>query len=149
MTATIGEHEIVSVRVYNCSRERLFRAWTDAAELALWWGPEGFRNEFRKFDPTAGAEWLLVMRGPDGAEYPLRYVFVEVAPPERIVLKHPHDVHEFRLAATFEQSDGSTRLTFRQTFAHAEEFERVKDFCAAANEQNLDRLERLVSGNGQ
>ncbi|MNR62863.1 hypothetical protein D3C85_1849960 [compost metagenome] len=66
-------------------------------------------------------------------------------PGERIVLDHL-PLPEFRVTATFEALEGRTRLTFRQRFKSTEEFERIKAFCANANEQNLDRLEAVLAG---
>lgn len=55
--------------------------------------------------------------------------------------------HEFRLTATFEELEGGTgtKLTFRQTFGKAEEFEQVKGYCVEGNKQNIDRLQQLLA----
>jgi len=137
---TDADREIVTVRVTDAPRERVWRAWTEAEHLARWWGPSGFSNTFDVFDPRPGAEWRFTMHGPDGKDYKNRSVFVEVAPPERIVLDHLSG-HRFRLTATFDGAGGKTRVTFRQTFETAAEYAKVKGFVVDANEQNMDRLE--------
>ncbi|PJZ49977.1 hypothetical protein CH362_06575 [Leptospira saintgironsiae] len=39
--------EIVSTRVVNFPREKVFKAWTDPEQLKNWWGPKGFQNVIR------------------------------------------------------------------------------------------------------
>ena len=55
--STFAEREIVSARVFDVPRERIFSAWTDPAHLAHWWGPKGFRNSFHEFDLRPGGNW--------------------------------------------------------------------------------------------
>lgn len=57
---------IVTTRVFNAQRERMFRAFTDTNQLARWWGPKGFSNTFREFDTRPGGHWRFIMHGPDG-----------------------------------------------------------------------------------
>jgi hypothetical protein len=61
------------------------------------------------------------------------------------VFKHLLPVHVFWLTATFEDVEGKTKLTFRQLFETAEECNRIKEFVIEANEQNLDRLEAVIT----
>ncbi|QJD85595.1 SRPBCC family protein [Cohnella herbarum] len=140
-----GENEIVTSRVFDFPRELAFRAWTTPEWLARWWGPEGFTNTFHECDMRPGGTWRLTMHGPNGVDYPNHSVFVEIVPSERIVLDHLSG-HEFRVVATFEGLDESrTRVTFRQRFKLKEEFEEAKTYCIEANEQNFDRLGKLLS----
>lgn len=140
------DEEIVSSRVFDAPRERVFHAFTDAGTLAEWWGPEGFTNAFHVFDPRPGGDWRFTMRGPDGAEYAMEKVFEEVVAPERIVVRHVDPVHAHRLTMTFaEAGKGRTELTWRMRFDLEEEYRRVKDFIVGANEQNLDRLQALLA----
>jgi uncharacterized protein YndB with AHSA1/START domain len=122
-------------------RELVFKAWTDPDHLAQWWGPKGFTNTFQEFDPKPGGFWRLVMHGPNGVDHPNESVFVEVAPPERIVFRHLEPVHAFLTTVTFTDRDGKTEIVWSMLFDSAAEFDRVKAFVAVANEQNLDRLE--------
>jgi uncharacterized protein YndB with AHSA1/START domain len=84
------------------------------------------------------------MHGPDGVDYPNHNVFVEIVPPEQVVFDHLSG-HEFRVTATFEGLEGRTRVTFRQLFKKKEEFEQAKPYCIEGNEQNLDRLDKLLA----
>lgn len=135
-----SDREIVTTRVIDAPRGRVFDAWTDPDRLARWWGPKGFTNTFEEFDPRPGGVWRFVMHGPNDVDYPNRSVFVEVARPERIVLDHVSRPL-FRLVATFAGQRGKTKLTFRQQFGSAAECDKIKTIAVEANEENLDRLE--------
>lgn len=140
---SMGKNELISTREFDVPQELVFRAWTTPDLLARWWGPHGFTNTFHECDIRPGGTWRLTMHGPDGTDYPNHNVFVEIVPFERIVIDHLSG-HEFRLTGTFENLEGRTKVTFRQLFKLTEEFEQVKTFCLEANEQNLDRLGRVL-----
>lgn len=143
MSMTAGKNEIISTREFDVPRELVFRAWTTPELLARWWGPKGFTNTFHECDIRPGGEWRFTMHGPNGADYPNYSVFVEIVPLERIVFDHLSG-HEFRVTATFENRGGRTRVTFRQLFKVTEEFEQAKPYCVEGNEQNFDRLGKLL-----
>lgn len=139
-TAAESAREIVTTRVVDAPRDRVFGAWTNPDQLARWWGPEEFTNTFCEFDLRPGGAWRFVMRAPDGIEYQNESVFVEIAAPERIVFRHITGPC-FLVTVTFEDVDGKTRVTFRQAFESAAQRDKVAAFAVEANEQNLDRLE--------
>ncbi|MGN7358957.1 SRPBCC family protein [Paenibacillus sp. SAF-054] len=141
---TMGENELMATREYDVPRELVFRAWTEPDLLTRWWGPAGFTNTFHECDIRPGGAWKFIMHGPDGVDYPNHNVFVEMMQPERVVIEHLN-VHEFRVTATFEEVDGRTRVTFRQRFKKKEEFEQAKPVCIEANEQQLDRLGKVLA----
>nr|WP_245856034.1 SRPBCC family protein [Paenibacillus rigui] len=134
--------ELVSRRKLNAPRDLVYRAWTEPELLAQWWGPNGFTNTFHAFDLRPGGVWEYTMHSPDGADFPNRSVFHEIGP-EGIVLRHESRPH-FILTSTFEEADGGTEITFRQTFETEEEYSKLKPICEEANEQNLDRLGSLL-----
>lgn len=78
------ERELTLTRVYAAPRETVFRAWTDPVQLARWWGPQGFTNPVCEVDARPGGRLRIVMRAPDGSEYPMRGEFREVVVPERL-----------------------------------------------------------------
>ena len=84
------------------------------------------------------------MRGPDGTEYLNESVFTEIQAPSRLVLRHdsrPHFVAEFE----FEPRPSGSLIVYRQVFESSEECRRIAEFAGDANEQNLDRLERVLA----
>ncbi|PJZ76262.1 SRPBCC family protein [Leptospira neocaledonica] len=136
--------EIVSTRVVNFPREKVFQAWTDPDQLKNWWGPKGFKNTFEVFDQRPGGEWKFIMHGPDGTDYPNRSVFQEIVKPEKIVFDHLSGPI-FKVTTTFESIGEKTKLVFRMLFETAEECEQIKVYAVDGNEQNFDRLEELLA----
>ena len=79
------ERELTITRVLAAPRELVFKAWTDPAHLARWWGPKGFTNPVCEVDARVGGALRVVMRSPDGSEYPMKGEFREVVAPARLV----------------------------------------------------------------
>jgi uncharacterized protein YndB with AHSA1/START domain len=77
--------EFVITREYEAPRELVFKAWTDPKHLVHWWGPKGFTNPVCEWDARAGKKIYVVMRGPNGTDYPMGGEFREVVAPEKLV----------------------------------------------------------------
>lgn len=71
-------------RRLNAPRDLVWKVWTDAEHLARWWGPKGFEWLSGSLDLKPGGIFLYGMKGPTGAEMWGRFVFHEVAAPERL-----------------------------------------------------------------
>ena len=142
-----GSMEIISTRDFAAPRETLFAVFADPAELAQWWGPNGFTNTITQFDFRSGGAWRFTMHGPDGSDYPNAKDFIEVEKPGRIVFQHLDPKHRFTMTMTFDSlaGAGGTRLTWRMLFDPNDENERIKGFIVDANEQNFDRLETYLA----
>lgn len=139
-----SKNEITSARVFHYTPHQVFSAWADPQLLAQWWGPKGFTSTFEEFDFTNGGRWKFTMHGPDGTDYYNFNRFIEILQPLRIVFEHIEPVHTFRATVLFEKMGESTRLIFRMLFDSAGEYQKVKDFIVAANEENFDRLELVL-----
>jgi uncharacterized protein YndB with AHSA1/START domain/DNA-binding transcriptional ArsR family regulator len=77
--------EVTITRIFDASRELVFKAWTDPRLLAQWFGPHMFSIPVCELDARPGGAMRIVMHGPDDVDYPMRGVFHEIVPPERIV----------------------------------------------------------------
>jgi uncharacterized protein YndB with AHSA1/START domain len=132
-------------RVIRATPERISLAFSDPNQLARWWGPNGFSNTFHQFDFRSGGAWRFTMHGPDGKDYANECVFVEVALPARIVVRHDSQPN-FTLTITFEPQDDSTLLRWVQAFEDAATCAAVAKYAGNANEQVLDRLEAVLAG---
>jgi uncharacterized protein YndB with AHSA1/START domain len=58
----------------------VFRAFTDADELAAWWGPEGFSVSEAQTDPRPGGAIRIGMVAPDGTVQPVEGAYRQVGP---------------------------------------------------------------------
>ena len=126
-------------RLIAASPSEVFAAMSDAARIARWWGPEGFTNTIHEFEFMPGGRWLLTMHGPDGKNYPNEICFTRIAPAQVFEIEHLNG-HHFFLTIELTPKDGGTEVKWRQTFDSVAHYERIAEFVASANEQNLDRL---------
>ena len=78
------ERELTLTRTYDAPRALVYKAWTDPKLMAQWWGPKMFTNPVCEVDARPGGKLRIVMRGPDGNDYPMRGVFQEVVAPEKL-----------------------------------------------------------------
>ncbi len=78
---------IIITRTFDAPRTLMFKLFTDPYHLVRFWGPEGSTYPVCEMDVQPGGEWRLTMRFADGSEYPTNSVYLEIAPPERIVYR--------------------------------------------------------------
>ena len=136
---------IVSTRVFNFSRELVFKAWTDPDHLKIWWGPAGFTNTFHEFDLRPGGRWCFTMHGPEKGNYENEVEFLQIEQPSLIAWKRLSQPL-FNVVTTFEDLVGDkTRLIFRMIFNTPEECNKFKGFAPEKNEENFDRLEEELA----
>ena len=150
----LEQRELVITRRLKAPRSLVWRTFEDPYLLAQWWGPEHFTSEITRLDFRTGGEWHVVMRAPGGAERPVRYQFVEITAPERIVYRpyrppgavRPGAPPTYLATLTFEALGDETLFTMRAVFESAEDlaFAREGGFAAGTN-QAYDRLERLLA----
>jgi uncharacterized protein YndB with AHSA1/START domain len=72
-------------RTIDATPERLFTAWTDPAQLAAWWGPEGVACIGAEVDLRVGGKYRIGNRLPDGMEIWIVGTFSVVDRPKRLV----------------------------------------------------------------
>ncbi len=136
--------EIMSSRDFHFPREAVFAAFSDPQQLTQWWGPAGFTNTFHQFDFRPGGDWKFVMHGPNGTDYDNHSVFAEIVSPERIVFDHVCDP-EFRMSMTLaELPKKRTRLVWRMKFETVELRDKIASFAVDKNEENFDRLTKVL-----
>ena len=76
--ASTADREVVIESTLNAPRELVWRAWTEADQIAAWWGPNGFTNTVHEMAVQPGGVWRLNMHGPDGTDYPNKIVYREM-----------------------------------------------------------------------
>ena len=122
----------------------IFAAFRKPEVLARWWGPEGFTSTFSAFDFREGGDWHFVMHGPDGTDYPNHQRFHELVEGQKIVTEHIGAPHFF-LTITLKPEINATLLTWLQTFDDEAVWQSFSDFAPVMNEQNLSRLEKVLT----
>jgi uncharacterized protein YndB with AHSA1/START domain len=72
-------------RTIAASRDRVFRAWTDARELALWFHPtRDHTTVITRLDPKVGGNYSLEMHHKDGTVHKLSGTYQQIKPPEKL-----------------------------------------------------------------
>lgn len=138
---TTPDSEIVSTRIFNYSRELLFKAWSHPEHLKNWWGPNGFTNTFNEFDFRVGGKWSFIMHGPDKGNYANECEFIKIEQPQLIAWKR-YSKPLFQIMASFHVVDCKhTQLVFKMLFETAEECAKLRPYVVDKNEENFDRLE--------
>jgi uncharacterized protein YndB with AHSA1/START domain len=123
--------------------DAVYAAFADPAQLARWWGPEGFTNTFETFDFRPDGRWEFVMHGPAGGHYPNASVFRTLTPAALVVIEHVSPP-PFTLSVHLAPDGEGTRLRWAQAFTDPALADRFRASVVPANEQNLDRLAALL-----
>ena len=148
--ASTADREIMIERTVNAPRELVWRAWTEADQIAAWWGPNGFTTTIHEMDVAVGGVWRFMMHGPDGTDYPNKVVYREIVKPERLVYDHDDDQdppsHKFQTTVTFAAQGRKTKVTLRALFDSADaRAASVKFGAIEGGAQTLARLDQHVA----
>ena len=148
--ATTADREVVISRIIDAPPALVFEAFTDIRHLSQWWGPDGFTTTTRSFEFRVGGEWVFVLHGPDGTDYPEWISWTEIVPPERIALVHGEfraDPDAFESLITFEPDGTATRIEMRTVFPTKElRDEAVEKYHAIeGGQQTLGNLAAYIT----
>jgi uncharacterized protein YndB with AHSA1/START domain len=163
MSETAEQFQIT--RVFDAPRDLVWQVFTQPEHLMHWWGPKGFTMVTCKVDLRPGGVFHYCMRAPNGQDGWGKWIYREIAAPERLVtvvsftdaegnlLRHPMSPTwplEMLHTMILTERDGKTTLTAYAVPTNATEEER-KTFRAAygSREQGftgtLDQLEAYLA----
>jgi uncharacterized protein YndB with AHSA1/START domain len=148
-TPTAADGVVLITRVFEASREAVFRAWTDPDELAAWYGPAQMDapRERIRIDLRAGGRWELTMVQRGGsAEFSIGYDILEVVAPELLVMRSDPmpqmGMHEPTVVRVeFQEHGAGTRMTLSDGPYPAGSEHAEAGWTAA-----FDKLSTLVAG---
>lgn len=147
--ATKGEDKLRIERVFDAPRELVFNAWLEPEQLSKWYGPEHFDAPHDRIvvEPEPGGRWELVMiRGDNGDEFPLRSRIVELAEPELLVIENEampdHGMGVTRTRVEFHDAGGRTRMVLTDGPYEA----RMGDMAEQGWVGAFDKLAGVLSG---
>lgn len=148
--STPSDREIRLERILSASRERVWRALTEPALLAQWWG-RGNKLVIERMVVEPGGHWRYVEHTPQGKQgFEGRYR--EVSPPERLVATFEWDGMPGHVAIntmTLEDlGDGRTKLVSVSQFHTVEERDgMLHSGMETGAEQSYQALERVLAAN--
>ncbi|MBI3544701.1 MAG: SRPBCC family protein [Deltaproteobacteria bacterium] len=131
-----SDRELVLCRIIDAPREKVYKAWTTPELLKQWFAPKPWSTARVEMDVRAGGSSLVVMRSPEGQEFPNPGVYLEVVPNEKLVFTDaftsawtPSQKPFMTGVLTFEDAgNGKTRYTARVyhwTVADREQHEKM------------------------
>jgi uncharacterized protein YndB with AHSA1/START domain len=150
LATLVGDREIAAVRVFDASRDLVWKVWTEPEHIAKWWGPKGFTTTTYSMDVRPGGVWRFVMHGPD-RDYQNKITYLEVVKPERLVYKHGGEKEvepvNFQVTVIFAEQRAKTRVDMRMVFPSARARDYVIETYGAVEglTQTLGRLEEYLA----
>jgi len=118
--APANDRELVITRLIDAAPDKLYRAWTQPELIKQWFAPKPYSTPLVESDVRPGGASLIVMRSPDGNEFPNRGVFLEVVENRKLVFTdafvsawEPSEKPFMTGIITFEPEGGKTRYTAR------------------------------------
>src|ERR1700761_6761253 len=121
-----SDRELVVTRTFNAPAHIVFDAWTRPELLKRWWAPKSFGVTLFECesDLRVGGQYRYVFgRDPADPEVFSGH-FTQVDPPSRLVLTQVYErfreAGEAVVTATFDETDGKTRLTLHQLYPSKE-----------------------------
>lgn len=81
---TPTDRTILVERVFDASRDRVWRAYTQPDLVAQWWG-RGNKLDVVRYEVERGGHWRFVEHSPDGQSHGFEGRFREVTPQDRLV----------------------------------------------------------------
>ena len=142
--ANIANKSMHIARLLDASIGKVWEAWTDPKQIAMWWGPAGFASTIHKMNVEVGGEWLLTMYGPGGKKFPNKSIYREIVPFEKIVFEHFNP--NYIATIIFEARDFKTFIDWTVCFETVELFDIVvKTFKADEGlKENVGKLENYL-----
>lgn len=88
MTTQAEKTDLVITHIFDAPVERVWQAWTDAADIKQWWGPDGFTAPLAQMDVRVGGTSLVCMSHPDFGTNYSTWDYKEIVPQTRLAFVH-------------------------------------------------------------
>lgn len=115
-----SSRELVLCRLLNAPREKIYQAWTNPELMKQWFAPKPWTTSRVEVDLRPGGSSLIVMKSPEGQEFPNPGIYLEVIPGKKLVFTDAYtkawepSAKPFMTATlTFEDEGGKTKYTAR------------------------------------
>ncbi len=147
--STQGEREIVTERIFDAPRERVYAAYTDPELIVQWWGLRSTTTIVDRIDVRPGGDWRFIERNSDGSETAFRGTYREVTPPERLVHTFEWEGmpgHVLVETVTFEDLGERTKLITHSLFHTGEERDgMIASGMEGGQSESYERLDELLA----
>jgi uncharacterized protein YndB with AHSA1/START domain len=131
------------VRSFDAPAALLFEAWTRPEHLRCWWDAAGGPLAVCEIDLRLGGTFRFV--SPGHPDMPFTGVYLEIAPPHRLVFEALNSTGRVQFASTGDK----TRMTLEIVCRSAEQLEEFLQMgVAAGTSQTLDNLVAYIQRQG-
>lgn len=114
----MSQHQLVLKRIFDAPASKVYQAWVDPELMKQWFVPKPWTLSKVESDVRPGGKSLVVMKDPEGNEYPNPGVYLAVEPNKRLVFTDAYTeawIPSERLFMTaeilLEEIDGKTHYT--------------------------------------
>ena len=111
LTSPHGSDPVVVENTFKASPSRVFRAWTDPAEVKAWFGQAPHSMSAIEIDLREGGAWKFSMLPSDTSRDALRGTYVTVEPDRKLVFTWCHE-REFADGRVEVTPDSEVTVTF-------------------------------------
>jgi uncharacterized protein YndB with AHSA1/START domain len=146
-TKTAEKTSLEIIRFINAPPARVYKAWTDPAELQRWFGPEGVRTIKIVADVRVGGKYRWDLVKQDGEEWACLGEYRKLIPGRKIVFTWKWDDdeawenHDSVVTVELSDRDGGTEVKLTHEKLPSEE---SRDRHNEGWDSVLDRLEKFV-----
>jgi uncharacterized protein YndB with AHSA1/START domain len=153
VVAAQGEREIVTERVFNAARERVFQAFVDPELVVQWWGRRVDTTRVDKMDVRVGGDWRFVTEATDGSNA-FRGTYRVVDAPEVLEQTFEWEGMPGHVAverAEFEDlGDGRTKVRTQTLFHTTEERDgMLASGMESGMSESHERLDELLAAGSE
>jgi len=147
-TKTAEKTSLEIIRFINAPPARVYKAWTDPAELQRWFGPEEVRTIKIAADVRVGGKYRWDLVKQDGEEWACLGEYRELIPGRKIVFTWKWDDdeawenHDSVVTVELSDRDGGTEVKLTHEKLPSEE---SRDRHNEGWSSVLDRLEKFVT----
>jgi len=145
----VSETELQITREFDAPRDLVFKAMTDPALVARWWGPRRYKTVVDKMDVRPGGQWRMRNIAADGGEHAFRGEYREVTPPERIVWTFEYEPLAGHISVetmTLTERDGRTLLTVHNVFSSKEDLDgMLQSGMESGASESYERLDEVLA----
>jgi uncharacterized protein YndB with AHSA1/START domain len=148
-----GDREVVTERVFDAPRERIFQAYVDPELIPRWWGRRVDTTIVDKMDVRVGGDWRFVTDAPDGS-HAFRGTYRAIDPPELLEQTFEWEGMPGHVAVettTFEDlGGGQTKVRTRSLFHTTEERDgMIASGMESGLSESYERLDELLAGDSE
>ena len=145
---TPRDREIRIERIFNASRDRVWKAMTDPELVAEWWG-RGNKLVIEKLEVKRGGHWRFVEHSAEGV-HGFEGRFREVTPPERVVQTFEWDGMPgyviVNMMTLEDLGDGRTKMVTTSLFHTTEERDGfLQSGMEGGMNQSYEALDRVLA----